>query len=161
MNNIYNNVYNKLIQKLLDDNYILIYSTHNEVKSVVTERFIITLKDKVFKKMTASDSKHYLGCLNKLVDEYSNSYHCFVCQELVDAIFSALTEKIATNLKASKSNVDDRVRITKYQDIFNKVYTNNWSREIPGINSVFKPNSWRYKFKDLNGEPIITSFYEK
>ena len=54
MNNIYNNVYNKLIQKLLDDNGILIYPTHNEVKSVATERFIITSKDKVFQKMTAS-----------------------------------------------------------------------------------------------------------
>ena len=54
MNNIYNNVYSKLIQKLLDDNGILIYPTHNEVKSVATERFIITLKDKVFLKMTAS-----------------------------------------------------------------------------------------------------------
>lgn len=54
MNNIYNNVYNKLIQKLLDDNGILIYPTHNEVKSVATEKFIITLKDKVFLKMTAS-----------------------------------------------------------------------------------------------------------
>lgn len=54
MNNIYNNVYKKLIQKLLDDNGILIYPTHNEVKSVAAERFIITLKDKIFLKMTAS-----------------------------------------------------------------------------------------------------------
>ena len=54
MNNIYNNVYNKPIQKLLDDNGILIYPTHNEVKSVAAERFIITLKDKIFLKMTAS-----------------------------------------------------------------------------------------------------------
>ena len=36
-------------------------STHNEGKSVIAERFIKTLKSKIYqKKMTANDSKSYL-----------------------------------------------------------------------------------------------------
>ena len=49
--------------------------TANEGKSVVAERFIRTLKSKIYKKMTANDSKFYLGYLNKLVDDYKNTYH--------------------------------------------------------------------------------------
>ena len=57
------------MQKLLDDNDILIYLTHNEAKSVVAERFMRTLKDKIYKQMTANDSKSYLGISNKFIDE--------------------------------------------------------------------------------------------
>ena len=52
--------YNKIMQEWLDNNDILIYSTHNEGKSVIAERFIKMLKAKIFKKMTANDSKCYL-----------------------------------------------------------------------------------------------------
>ena len=44
------------MQEWLRNNDILMYSTHNEVKTVITERFIKTLKGKVYKKMTANDS---------------------------------------------------------------------------------------------------------
>ena len=53
------------------------------------------------------------------------------------------------------------MRITKYKNIFSKGYTENWSREIFIIDSALKTYSWTYKIKDLNGEKIIGSFYEK
>ena len=67
--------YNKLMQEWLDNNDILMYSTHNEGKSVIAERFIKTLKTKMYKKMTSNDSKSYLSYLNKLIDQYKNTYH--------------------------------------------------------------------------------------
>ena len=65
------------------------------------------------------------------------------------------------NPKAPKFKVNDRVRITKYKNIFSKDYTKNWSREIFVIDSVLKTNAWTYETKDLNGEKIDGSFYEK
>ena len=59
--------YNKLIQKWLD-NKILIYSSYNEGKSIIAEMFIKTLKAKIYKIVTANDSKSSLSYLNKLVD---------------------------------------------------------------------------------------------
>ena len=47
--------YNKLMQEWLDNNDILMYSTHNEVKSVIAERFIKTLKTKIYKKVATND----------------------------------------------------------------------------------------------------------
>ena len=72
-----------------------------------------------------------------------------------------MNETIETNPKAPKFKSDDRVRITKYKNIFSKGYTKNWSREIFIIDSVRKTNPWTYKIKDLNGEKIIGSFCEK
>ena len=72
-----------------------------------------------------------------------------------------MTENTESNPKGSKFKVNDRVGITKYKDIFNESYTENWSREIFIINSVLKTNPWTYRMKDLNGEKITGSFCEK
>ena len=61
-----NNLYSPM-QKWLNNNEDLMHSAHNEGKSVVVERFIKTLNSKIYKRMTANDSKSYLGYLNKLV----------------------------------------------------------------------------------------------
>ena len=63
------------MEKWLDNSYILMYSRHNEGEPVVAEGFIKTLKGKIHKNMTANDSKSYLSYLNKLVDQYNNTYH--------------------------------------------------------------------------------------
>ena len=63
-----------------------------------------------------------------------------------------MIEKIETNPKAPKFQVNDRVRITKYKNIFSKDYTENWSRVLLFIDSVLKTNPYTYKIKDLNGK---------
>ena len=51
------------------------YSTHHEGKSVITERFIRTLKNKICKHMTSVSKSVYIDKLNDKVDEYNNTYH--------------------------------------------------------------------------------------
>ena len=63
------------MQERLDNSDILMYSKHNEGKSVIGERFIKTLKAKIYKKKSANDSKSYLLYLNKLVNQKNNTYH--------------------------------------------------------------------------------------
>ena len=57
--------------------------------------------------------------------------------------------------------VNDRVRITKYNNVFIKIYTGNWWRQIFITNSVLKTNPWSYYIKDLNWEKLMWSFHEK
>ena len=102
------------MKEWLHNNDILMCSTHNEGKSVFTEKFIKTLKAKIYKKMTANHSKPYLSYLNKLLDQCNNTYHRSINKKPINAYYSDLNEKIETNLKAPKFNADDRVRITKY-----------------------------------------------
>ena len=99
--------------------------------------------------------------MNKLIDQYNNTYHRSIGKKPIDADYSDLTLEIETNPKAPKLKVDNRVRITKYKNIFSKGYTENWSREVFIINSVLKTNPWTYKTKDVNKEKIIGSIYEK
>ena len=94
------------------------------------------------------------------MDHFSNTYHHSINKKPINTGYSASTGNNESNPKAPKFKVKDRVRITKYKNIFSKVYTKNWSREIFIINSVLKNNHWTYKTKDLNGEKIISSFYE-
>ena len=147
-------LYNKLLQEWLDNNDVLMYSTHNEGESVINERFIKTKKAKIYK------GKSYLAYLNELIDQYKDTYHHFINKKPINANYSALTEKFETNPEGPKFQVNDSVRITKYKNIFSKSYTENWLREILIIDSALKTNPWAYKVKDLNVE-IIGSFYEK
>ena len=72
---------------------------------MVGERFIRTLKDKIYKNMTANISKSYQGYLNKLVDEYNNTYHCSTGKKPIHADYSALSKKIELNHKSPKFKV--------------------------------------------------------
>ena len=51
------------------------YSTFNEGKSVVAERFIRTLKNEIFKHMTAISKNVYFDVLDDIVDKYNNTVH--------------------------------------------------------------------------------------
>ena len=86
------------------------YSTHIEEKWVIPERFTKILKAKIYKNI--SDSKYYLSFLNKLVDQYNNTFHHFINKKPINANYWALNERIETNLKVPKFKVNDRVRIT-------------------------------------------------
>ena len=88
------------MQEWLDNNDFLMYSTHNEGKSVIAERFTKTLKSKIYKKMTANNSKFYLPYLSKLVDQYNNTYHHSINKKPINADYSALNENIESNPKA-------------------------------------------------------------
>ena len=60
--------------------------------------------------------------MNRLVDQYNNTYHHSIGKKPINAGYSALTEKIETNPKVPKIKVNDRVRITKYKKVFSKGY---------------------------------------
>ena len=66
--------YNTHFKKWLKDNDIIMYLTHNEGKSAVAEKFIRTLKNKIYKHMTAI-SKNVYYVLDDIVDKYNNTYH--------------------------------------------------------------------------------------
>ena len=67
--------YNNSFKKWLKDNNIEMYSIHNEGKSVVAERFIRTLKTKIYKYMTSISKNEYIDKLDDIVNEYNNTYH--------------------------------------------------------------------------------------
>ena len=65
--------YNNSFKKWLKDNDIEMYSIHNEGKSVAAERFIRTLKTKLYKYMTSISKNVYISRLDDIVSEYNNT----------------------------------------------------------------------------------------
>ena len=113
--------YNIHFRKWLKDNEINMYSIYNEGKSVVAERFIRTLKNKISKHMTAISKNVYFDVLDDIVDEYNNTYHKTIKMKPIvvrDDSFAEYNEE--SNEKAPKSKVGDHVRISKYKNIFSK-----------------------------------------
>ena len=67
--------YNAFFKKWLRDNDIVMYSTHHEGKSVVAERFIRTLRSKIYKYMTSISKNVYINILDDIVNEHNNTYY--------------------------------------------------------------------------------------
>ena len=103
------------------------YSTHNEAKSVVAESFMRTLKNKIYKHMTAISKNVYFDVFNDIVNEYNNRYHKTIKMKPIDVKSDSFTEySEESNEKDPKFKVGDHVRISKY---FAKGYAPNWSEE--------------------------------
>ena len=153
--------YNRIFKKWLSDNDIIMYSTFNEGKSKVAERFIRTLKNKLHKHMTATGKNVYYDVLDDVVNEYNNTKHNTIKTKPKDVKNDNNRVYIDEhNEKSARYNVGDRVRISKFKNIFAKGYTPNWSREIFIVNKIYDIVPYTYNLKDLNGEQIIGSFYE-
>ena len=138
------------------------YSTYNERKSVVAERFIRTLKHKIFKQMTAISKNVYFDVLEDIVDKYNNTVHRTIKLKPIDITFNSYVEyNKDSNEKDPKFEVGDHVRISKYKNIFAKGYTQNWSKEVFVVSRIKDKVPWTYVISDVNGEKIAGSFYEK
>ena len=139
------------LKKWLKDNNVQMYSTHNEGKSVVAERFIRTLKNKIYQHMT-----------NDIVDKYKNTYHRTIKIkpiDLGDDSFAEYNEE--SNEKDPKFKVVimsgfQSTKIFLLKDIFLigvKVFLS--------LKKIKDTLPWTYVISDLNGEEIVRSFYEK
>ena len=136
-------------------------STNNEGKSVIAERFIRTLKNKIYKYMTSISKNVYIDKLDDIVQKYNNTYHASIKMKPGDVKDNTYIDiKKEVNDKNPKFKVGDQVRISKYKNIFAKEYMPNWSEEIFIIKKIKNTVPWTYIFNDPNGEKIIGTFYE-
>ena len=154
--------YNWLFNRFLKINSIEIYSTYNEGKSIVAERFIRTLKNKISKHMTTVSKNIYFDVLDDIVNKYNNTVHRTIKMKPIDVTSDSYAEyNEDSNEKDPKFKVADCVRISKYKNAFAKEYTQNWSKEVFIISKIKITVSWTYVISDLNGEPITGAFYKK
>ena len=142
------------------------YSTYNEGKSVVAERFIRTLKNKLYKHMTATGKNVYYDVLDDAVNKYNNTKHSTIKMKPIDV--GDNNKRVYIDEHSEKDlvgdiflKVGDRVRISRYENIFAKGYAPNWSSEIFIVDKINDTVPYTYNLKDLNDEEIIGSFCDK
>ena len=97
------------------------YSTYNEGKSVIAERFIRTLKNKIFKHMTAVSKNVYFDMLDVAVNKYNNTVHRAIKMKPVEVTSDSYAEyNEDSNETEPRFKVGDRVGISKYKNILLK-----------------------------------------
>ena len=113
------------------------YSTHNEGKSVVAERFIRTINNKVYKYMTSLSKNEYIDKLGDIVHKYNKKKHRTIKMKPIDVKGNTYIDfGKDVNDNDLKFKVGDHVRISKYNNIFATGYSPNWSEEIFVIKKV-------------------------
>ena len=118
------------------------HSKHNEGKSIVAERLIRTLKNKIDKYMTSISKNVYIDKLDDIVNEYNNTYRTIKVKPInvKDNTYINISKEV--NDKDSKFKVGDDVRISKYKNMFAKGYTPNWSEKIFVIKEIKNTVPW-------------------
>ena len=112
--------------------------------------------------MTGISKNVYFDVLDDIVNKYNNTVHRAIKMKPIDVTSDYFPENnVDFNEKDSKFRFGDRVRISKYKNIFAKGYTQNWSEEVFVLSKIKNTVPWTCVISDLNGEPITGSFYEK
>ena len=157
--------YNKDVKSL----GVELYSTENEEKSCVVERWNRTMKEKMFKYFSANSTRRYIDVLDEMVDRYNNTKHSSIKITPVAASNKKNESIVFMNLYGNeplehprpKFSVDDKVRITKKKKTFEHGYTPRWTEEIFTVSRIQYTDPITYKITHMNGEDIQGTFYEQ
>lgn len=161
---------NSTFQSFLKNNNVGYYYTNNpDIKACIVERLNRTLKTRMWKYFTQQNTHRYVEVLSKLVKAYNNTKHTTirmapsaVNESNIRLVWHNTNDKFRTLFKQKKPlMVGDHVRISNEKINFEKGYEQNWSTEVFIITSVLKRTPRVYRIKDLLGEAIEGTFYDK
>ena len=113
----------------------------------------------MYKYMTSVSKNVYIHKLDDIVNNY-NTYHRTIEMKPVNVKSSTFIDSSKeTNDKNLKYKIGDNFRISKYKNVFAKVYTPNWSEEVFMIKTVKNNVPWTY-INDLQGAEIVEIIYK-
>ena len=157
---------NKKFQQLLKSRGIIFFTSKNETKAAIVERFNRTLRAKMWRYFTASKQERYVDVLQNLVDGYNETVHSTtgMAPSHINVMNGETVWRKMYNFprksKKPRYRVGDLVRISKTKKTFEKGYRSNWTREIFKVVRVYKREKPEYKLEDLMGEDILGKFLD-
>ena len=162
---------NAQVRKLFRENDITAYSTHNEPKAMLAERFIRTLRKKIETSFILTDSTVWYTALDECIEEYNNEghrhLHGLTPQEArspnnADAVYRYQFDKKFTEKdRLPYFSVGDKVRISLHKQLFEKEATASWTEEIFRIHSLVFNDRVMYTLEDLAGEQLRGNYYQE
>ena len=111
--------------------------------------------------MTDTGKNEYYDVFDDVANKYNNTKHSTIKMKPIDVGNNKRVYIDEHNEKCSRFKLGDRVRISKFKNIFAKGYTPNWSTEIFIVDKINDTVPYTYNLKNLNDEEIIGSFYDK
>ena len=148
------------------------FTSQNEVKSAIVERFIKTLKSKLTKYMDQNETYKWVDVLDDVVDSYNQTFHSTIKMSPMTAqstddfdlykniYFNPIDTYNKVGMKF-RFNVDDRVKISYIRKTFQRAYDRTFTEEIFTITERFEKQGVKTDIiKDLNNEAIKGRFLE-
>lgn len=144
------------------------YTTRNpDTKAAVAERFLKTIKTRLWRYFTYKNTFRYIDVIQDLVRAYNHTVHSSIKMAPADVNERNLL-RVWRNLYSKKEiyvvpklKVGDTVRISRDKKHFAKGYERNWSKEIFIVTRVIRHPVPVYELKDLADEVIDGTFYEQ
>lgn len=163
---------NRAFQQLLKERDIRFFTTNNETKASVVERFNRTLKERMWKYFTSKNTRKYINILDELVSAYNRRSHSSIGKAPVDVkdtnekdvwftLYGDLSNNKDRPIKKPRFKVGDRVRIAMTTQPFRKGYLPKWTEEIFRIIGVIDRSPPVYRLEDYEKEPIDGTFYSE
>ena len=162
--------WNKNVEEVMKKFGVERYSTQNEEKSSVVERWNRTIKERIWKMFSARNEMIYVDKLEEILADYNNTKHGSIGMTPVQASKKVNERKVYAKLyedelwkrnKSPKFRVGDKVRISKWKKGFEKGFTPDWTEEIFVVKNVLYTKPTTYKLKDLLNDGVEGSFYEQ
>ena len=159
---------NKHVKLILKKYNVEFWTSNNEVKAALIERFNRTMKTRMYKYFTANNTLKYIDILPNLVAGYNRTVHRSIgmapadvqskhVMQLRQKLYGTKTQSV----KKYKYRVGDFVRISKAKRTFKKGYLPNWTEEIFTIATREHKREPEYQLEDFNKNLIEGKFYEK
>ncbi|GFT25894.1 putative uncharacterized transposon-derived protein F54H12.3 [Trichonephila clavipes] len=158
--------YNKEVRNLLKKHKIHHYSTKSETKCAILERVRRTLRERLYRAFTHSNSYKYYDILPVLVDSYNHSIHSAHGFEPAKVTTADEPELYKRSYHSSSNPqfrfaVNDTVRTTRIRDIFRKGYMPGWTEETFRIYKRYPTTQPTYVLQDFNSREIEGLFYNE
>ncbi len=180
----------KAFQQFVKEEKIVHFVTHNEKQANYVERFIQTIKRKIFRYIVGKNTPMYIDVLQKFVDSYNKTFHSGIQCEPENVTkknerklwyqmywpkqkANEQSEEFEPGDKKKKRkpvvkkkvgfafNIGDTVRITYIRSAFHREYSAHWSREMFKVSDrMIRQKQPVYKLNDWSGEPTQGTFYE-
>lgn len=158
--------YNSVWKKFLDSKDIGHYSTYSEVKVSMVERFNRTLKTRMWKYFTEHDTKKWIDILDDLVDDYNTTKHSTIRMTPIEASKEENEKELMEKLypepavEEPKFKLGEWVRISRQKGVFEKGYTQTWSKAIYKIVRISIQKPILCYLIDENKEAVEGGFYQ-
>ena len=157
---------NKSFQKWLKQQNIHFFHSHNyDTKAAIAERFIRTLKERLWRYFTFKNTRRYIDVIHDLVYSYNHTYHRSIKRAPAEVdlknqehVWQTLYSDV--KIKQPKLKVGDKVRLSMTRVQFRKGYLPGWTNEIFVVAKAIAGSPPYYKIKDLNDEILEGTFYD-
>ena len=158
---------NNDVQKLLKLNNVQFYTTENDtIKASVCERFNRTLKEKMYRYFTHSNTLRYVDVLPALISSYNDTTHSATGLKPSEVNLSneslvlkkLYRKKLPPNYKFA---IGDQVRISENRYLFHKGYLPHWTEKIFAIKRRFPTDPATYEIIDYDRQIVKGKFYNE